>query len=393
MSARRLTRTQARRFMLAHQGLAGEYRFIGEQGALEYIRRAGCVQFDPVDVCGRSADIALNSRVAGYQRGQLESLLYRRRELVDYFDKNLAIFAVADWPYFARERARYAQYARGGEELARACGAVVDEIARRGALCSADIDLPGKVDWFWSETRTARAALERLYFQGRLAIHHKRGTVKYYDLIERCLPSDVLAAPDPLPDDTAHQQWRVLRRVGAVGLMWDRASDAWLGIPGLKAAERAAAFAALCARGELTALEVESVRWPLYMRTCDLPELELALEGEPAPRAELLAPLDAMLWDRRLIEALFGFEYRWEIYTPAEKRRYGYYTLPLLYGEALTGRIELARGRAGGALELKGVWYEPGCEPGAEARAAIGGCLERFARFNDCAGVVDVRER
>ena len=80
--------------MLAHQGLVGEHRFAGEQGTLEYICRAGCVQYDPVDVCGRSADIALNSRVAGYRRSMLESLLYQRRELVDYFDKNLAIFAV-----------------------------------------------------------------------------------------------------------------------------------------------------------------------------------------------------------------------------------------------------------------------------------------------------------
>ena len=219
-------------------------------------------------------DIALNSRVAGYRRSMLESLLYQRRELVDYFDKNLAIFAVKDWPYFARERARYAQNTRGGAELACACATVLDEIARRGALCSADIDLPGKVDWFWSATRTARAALEQLYFEGRLAIHHKRGTVKYYDLIERCLPADMVTAPDPLPDDEAHRQWRVLRRVGAVGLLWNRASDAWLGIPGLKAGERESAFAALCARGELTELEVEGVRWPLYMRACDEAELE-----------------------------------------------------------------------------------------------------------------------
>ena len=131
---------------------------------------------------------------------------------------------------------------------------------------------------------------------------------------------------------------------------------------------------------------MRGVRWPLYMRACDEAELERALAGELAPRAELLAPLDAMLWDRRLIEALFDFEYRWEIYTPADKRRYGYYTLPLLYGEELTGRIELARGRTGGALELKGAWYESGREPGVEARVALEGCLERFARFNDCAG-------
>lgn len=389
MSALEITRAQARAFMLAHQGLAGEHLFEGEQGVLEYIRRAGCVQFDPVDVCGRSADIALNSRVAGYRRGQLESLLYERRELVDYFDKNLAIFAASDWPYFARERARHARDMRGGAELARACEAVVGEIARRGALCSADIDLPGKVDWYWSETRMARAALERLYFQGRLAISRKRGAVKYYDLIERCLPPDVLAAPDPLPGDAEHIQWRVLRRVGAVGLIWNRASDAWLGIPGLDAGARERAFAGLVERGELIEARVEGVRWPLYLRACDEAELERALAGGAAPRAELLAPLDAMLWDRCLIEALFDFEYRWEIYTPASKRRYCKYALPLLYGSELIGRVELAR--ASGALELRHTWFEPGREPGAEARGAIWDCMDRLARLNGRARAVDAR--
>ena len=95
----------------------------------------------------------------------------------------------------------------------------------------------------WSgKSNAARAALEQLYSTGELIIHHKKGARKFYDLAEKYLPRTLLAAPDPFPEDAAHQRWRMLRRIGAVGLMWNRPSDAWLGIPGLKADQRKDAF-------------------------------------------------------------------------------------------------------------------------------------------------------
>ncbi|MBQ4608203.1 MAG: winged helix DNA-binding domain-containing protein, partial [Clostridia bacterium] len=95
---------QARRFLLAHHGLLGGYRFSGKAGAVSYVRQAGCIQFDPVDVCGRNAELTLQSRVRGFSREMLSSLLYEDRLLVDYPDKQLAIIPVEDWPYFARYR-------------------------------------------------------------------------------------------------------------------------------------------------------------------------------------------------------------------------------------------------------------------------------------------------
>lgn len=94
----RLTNRQARQFMLLKQGLLGEYRFAGRQGALEYVRQAGCIQFDPVDACGKNAELTLQSRVKGFTKQMLQELLYQDRSLVDYPDKNLSIIAVEDWP-------------------------------------------------------------------------------------------------------------------------------------------------------------------------------------------------------------------------------------------------------------------------------------------------------
>ena len=103
---RTITRQQARQFILSKQGLIGAYRFIGKDGAYAYVRQAGCIQFDPVDVCGKNAELTLQSRVKGFQKAMLQELLYQDRVLVDYADKELSIWPAEDWPYFSSYRDR-----------------------------------------------------------------------------------------------------------------------------------------------------------------------------------------------------------------------------------------------------------------------------------------------
>ena len=100
------TKQQASQFILAKQGLIGDYRFIGKQGAYQYVRQAGCIQFDPVDVCGKNAELTLQSRVKGFKKSMLKDLLYEDRLLVDYADKELSIWPTEDWPYFSSYRER-----------------------------------------------------------------------------------------------------------------------------------------------------------------------------------------------------------------------------------------------------------------------------------------------
>ena len=103
-----ITKQQAAQFILAKQGLTGAYKFTGKEGAYDYVRQAGCIQFDPVDVCGKNAELTLQSRVKGFRKSMLRELLYEDRKLIDYVDKELSIWPVEDWPYFAsfRERSR-----------------------------------------------------------------------------------------------------------------------------------------------------------------------------------------------------------------------------------------------------------------------------------------------
>ena len=389
-----LTNKQARQFILLKHGLLGTHKFVGKQGALEFVRQAGCIQFDPVDSCGKNAELTLQSRVNNFTKQTLSELLYTDRSLVDFPDKNLSIFTTEDWPYFQCYRQAAKDGGRNFPELEELEKQAIEYIRINGAVSSDDLPMQGSIHWHssihWSgvwngNTNAARAVLEQLYSTGILIIHHKNGSRKYYDLADKYLPAQLLDSPDPLPDDFAHKKWRVLRRIGAVGLLWNRPSDAWLNIWDMKSPERIQIFKELLSEGKILAVQVEGISAELYYRAEDHPLLETVLENRDyKPRCEFLAPLDCFLWDRKLIKALFGFEYSWEIYTPASKRKYGFYVLPILYGDRFAGRIEAVCQSKTNVLLVKNIWYEDGVRQTKKLLSEINKTLKRFARFNQC---------
>jgi uncharacterized protein len=380
-----LTKDQARNFLLFKQGLIGEYQFQGKEGVFDFIRQAGCIQYDPIDICGKNAELVLQSRVPGFNKTMLDTLLYQDRNLVDYYDKNMSIFAVDDWPYFSRSRTGHQL---GGNSFDKV-NAVADEVKRiiseRKFACSQDLHLKERVDWSWSPTTLSRAALETLYFRGELIIHHKKGAVKYYALAGDFLDAAVLQAPDPHPSDEDFTKWRVMRRIGAVGLLWNKPSDAFLGISGLKGGSRQTVFSALLAEEKIRECAVEGIADKLYLRSEDELLLRTVLTT-PAfkKRLEFIAPLDNLLWDRKLIRRVFDFDYKWEIYTPVEQRKYGYYVLPVLYGNLIVGRIEFAVDKKAKRLQVQNLWKEDHFEPDREFNDALEARLFQFAQFNQC---------
>jgi hypothetical protein len=383
----KLTNEQARTFLLRRHGLTGPAVFTGKEGVMDFIRRVGCIQYDPVDVCGRNADITLFARVEGYTPRLLDELLYKERRLIDFFDKNLSIFPMEDWPALGRKpiSGAYAEVydARGGDAVQRMKPLIQKLIEERGSVCSKEIEVSENITWHWGAmTSLPRAALESMYFNGELIIHHKTRTHKHYAFAKDYIPADIHNAPYPFNTDEERLAWMVKRRVGAVGLLWNKASDAWLGMK-MKAAERVTAFERLIKAGEILEVTVEGIKQPLYARADETELLEEVLSGkEYEPRAAFIAPLDCFMWDRKLIEAIFGFVYKWEIYTPAAQRKYGAYTLPFLYGGSFPGRAELVR--EDGKLVVKNLWRESERKWPAAVERAFKDCTARFAGFNSC---------
>ena len=394
MLIKTITKKQAGQFILAKQGLIGTYRFTGKTGAYQYIRQAGCIQYDPVDVCGKNAELTLQSRVKGFKKTILQELLYKDRLLIDYADKELSIWPTEDWPYFASYRTRSVELGKTFEGLEELKTQAISYISEHGPVCSDSLPIEGEIFWHssmhwsgnWSKpSPAARSVLEQLYTDGTLIIHHKKSSRKYYDLAKRHLPKNILKAENPCEDEERFTDWRVLRRIGAVGLLWDKNSTALLGID-INAEKRKSVLDRLTKSDKIRPIIVEGINPLFYYRSEDDELMQQIIEGSAdlKPRMSFIAPLDPLFWDKSLIKALWDFQYSWEIYTPAVKRKYGYYTLPILFGDKFVGRIEAVPDRKEGVLHVKGLWWEPGIKQTKKLDAALMSTLKRFAGFNGC---------
>ncbi len=222
-----ITKEQACRFLLAYQGLGSSFALEGKPGILNYIHRVGCIQFDPLNIVGHNQELVLQSRIIDFRPEMLYELLYRDRQLIDGWDKNMSIYNIEDWPYFRRNREAAKSDQRNS---APAILVILPEVKRaieeQGPLSSADLCYEQTVDWPWAPTRLSRAVLESMYFQGELVIHHKTHTRKIYDLADRHISAELLQAPDPNQTEEQYYDWYVRRRIGGIGLLWNKSGDA-----------------------------------------------------------------------------------------------------------------------------------------------------------------------
>ena len=378
-----IDKTTARRFTLAHHRLWPPRQLKGKAGVLEVIQHLGCIQFDPINIVGRNPDLVLQARVKDYQPSILDELLYNERQLLDGWDKMASIYRLEEWPYFFRHmlfRRQREDPRRPSDEIQYE---VLREITERGPLSSLDFDNQEKADWLWGPTKIVRAAMESLYAEGILGVHHRVNNRRYFDLIERLLPEQVLKAPDPNQSEEAYQDWHVLRRVGSMGLAFPNAGEHWYGILEVKTPQRKKIITRLVECGELLAVDIEEIPdKTYYMRAADLPTLE-AVKGTTSPplEAAIIGPLDNLIWNRKNNGWLFDFEYIWEVYKPKAKRKYGYYTLPVIYNDHFIARFDPAFDKKTRHLTIQNWWWEEGVMPDEEMQAALTRCLRDFAAY------------
>jgi uncharacterized protein len=365
----RISATAARRFLVARHGLAPPRAFPREPGSvLSVIERLGLLQFDPLEVPGaRNHDLVLHARIDGYQRAWCESWLYGPdRQLFEIYNKSLNIVPIGELPHYRYSWARYAE--RYGDGVLAEHADVVDDVLRtlaaEGPLSTADFAHHGHtIDWWWAPTRASRAVLEALFVSGRVGIARRDGNRRYYDLIERLVPAEVLSVVETEDDASRH---RLLSRYRSIGFSRPTAGNDVMISTGT-GPERRRHNAELVEAGALLPVRIEGVKAEHFMPASDRALLDAAIAASGSPPADpsvsLIAPLDPFVWDRGLLRELFGFDYIWEVYTPEAKRRWGYYVLPLLFGDRLVGRIEPRYERKTRSLLILGLWWQDGFNP------------------------------
>ena len=356
-----------------------------EQGVLSVFHRLGCIQYDPLNVVGRNPCLVMQSRIAGFTPELLDKCLYEDRLLLDGWDKEMSVYRTADWPYCARIRHCHQssvigrlQY-RGQSEALSYTDAVMDEIRKRGPLGAKQIDLGSCQASRWGHRKISGAVMDYLFAKGQLGVKKKRNAQKIYALVEDLISPDVLCVGDPFQSDEEFYEWYFLRRIAGLGLCWPRNGGGWNGYYLSDRSLRKNMFALLEEKGCITRVKVPEIDETLYMCTSDLPLLDNG-EGQDGC-VRFLAPLDNFLWDRGLIKKLFDFQYSWEVYLPAVKRKYGYYVLPVLYRNRLIARMEPGKQKTNHPFTVKNWWWEEGVSVDADIKEAVIVSMERFAEY------------
>ena len=383
MSKISISKEEARRFLICYQGLNGSNTFKGKEGVLQYFKRVGCVQYDPLNVVGRNADLVLQSRIPGYSSSILERLLYIDRTLIDGWDKMMSIYRREDWPFFLRLREVKGKEVievlkrRASLEAVNLTGEIREILMRRGPL---QIHLGEAGKGRWGHRNLSGAAMDYMFNIGEIGIYGKKGTQKIYDLIENLLPHELLNCPDPFKSERDFCKWYFKRRAGSIGFVWGRNGGGWLGHFLSDKALRMSILSELVEEKSLITIFIEGIDEAFYMRQEDFAILDSArMDKEAAVR--FLAPLDNILWDREMVERIFNFKYSWEVYLQLPKRKYGYYVLPVLYGDKLVARFEPENQRGSSPLRGKNWWWEDGISISNQMRVHILDGFERFAQY------------
>lgn len=366
-----VTLDQARTFLLRRPG--GVCAAGGLPGhPLRLVEEIGVLQVDPVSVVAANHHLIARARVPGYAPMHLDHALYRERTLVESFHGIHAILPMADWRYYDRRLGPPSRMEAAHPELMReVTGRVLAAIRERGPLAARDFmteDDRTPMEYGWGTTRRSQVALQTLLRRGFLMVHHREGTQRFYDVTERMLPPDVDVTPVTEAERALHFAQRDVTYAGLA-----------MGTGGIQPAIRA---------GHALPVTVDGVRATFFIAPEMLDRLTAyAPVSETERRAIILPPLDPLVWDRKRLAALWGFDYTWEVYVPADKRRFGPYTLPILWGDRFIGRLDPSLDRKRRVLRIKDLWFEADAPRDPRVFTDLASEIARLAAFHGDAAV------
>ena len=350
----------------------------------------GFVQVDSVNTLARAHDLILWSRRGQYRPRALEHLVARDRTAFEHWTHDASVVPMAFYPFWrlkferdeARMRARWPAWRRDG--WVSEIEAVERHVGDNGATCTMDVGGDeAKASGGWWDWHPSKTALEFLWRSGRLAICHRQGFRKFYDLSERVIPAEHL---NSRKDTEEVIDWALSAAMERLGFATSGELAAFFDI--VTPAEAKTWCTTAVAHGRLIEVDVEMANGSLRRSFTTEAMLDYAanLPG-PSSRVRLLSPFDPALRDRKRAERLFGFHYRIEIFVPEAKRQYGYYVFPVLQGTRVIGRIDAKRQDK--TLAVRAFWPEQGVRMG---KARVAGLFTELERVRQLAGVDDVAQ-
>ena len=377
---REVSKEAARRFLILKQNFQGER---GKDGTSEAIRRLECIQTDPIKVVHRNQHLVLHSRVIDYRLAYLEDLLYRDRCVFEYWCNEKSIIPIEDFPYFNYRMQNPSQFhspfyeriKAKREELRDDISYVLTEIKMHGPLSARELKQKGKV-----KGRVATRVLNLLWDCGEVMIHHVEGNRRYYDLTERVVPPDVDV---DTPSKEEYERFMIRKYAKAYGLVDTRNwRFGWLT---LKAAQRKTIVKEMVKDNKLYPVKIDSVKHVHYVLEEHLSLLEDS-DMFVSEKVHFIAPLDNLLWNRRMISEIFDFNYFWEVYKPPEKRIYGYYVMPILQGTRFIGRLDPKLDRQNKRMLIKSLLLEKK-DVDKDLTTELAATLQRFLKFHEASQI------
>lgn len=378
-----LTNRDARRLFLDRHLLLRPGSGPGKgQDLADVLSDLGFVQVDSVNTLARAHDLILWSRRGRYRPQALDRLIARDRSAFEHWTHDAAVIPMGFYPMwrlkFQRDEAhmqsRWLNWR--GEGWNTEFDNVLRHIQDNGPASTSDLggDEPRRSGGWW-DWHPSKTALEFLWRSGRLAIRHREGFRKVYDLTERVIPTEHLTTHLP---DAEIVDWAMTSALQRLGFATSGELAAFFGIATRDEAKLWCLEALAAGRISEIAVEMADGTPRRSYATPDLMDSAASLP-EPSTRIRLLSPFDPALRDRARAERLFGFHYRIEIFVPAPKRRYGYYVFPVLQGDRLIGRVDAKR--EDDALVIRAFWPEPGIRMGRARLAGLAAEFERLAPF------------
>jgi uncharacterized protein YcaQ len=380
-----LKNREARSVLLDLQGLARpRRRRLSNEELMTLIRQMGYVQLDTINTVERAHHMILFSRNQTYRHHQLKALLEQERTLFEGFTHDACVIPIDFYPHWRHRQRRTEKrifesanwQKRLGPEPKKTIKRVMTRIREEGPLMSRDFDDASDGRGSWWGWGPSKAALECQWHAGKLAVTRRDGFQKVYDLTERVIPEQHRTSK-PSQKETLDWKCRAaLERLGfascgEIARFWNSTKPA-----------QVSAWAAPLIGNELIEIDVIEAGGAKRSVLAFADIEERLTKTQKAPKAlRFLSPFDPLIRDRQRLERIFGFDYRIEIFVPEKNRKYGYYVLPIIEGDRLTGRADLKVHRKEGILEMKGLWLEPKVKLTPARQRALSSELERLAKF------------